>query len=274
MKLLLCIVLLTISKWVMSQEQLRVIKFEGCIQVIPSTRCLEKNDLLNLNDSICFVSSGDFAFVANAQGSWFTLRITDTTGISGGKIFSGILSNFLEQSIIDTTKSTTRGSGSSANLNLKQLIGQQRLTVIGDELHLTVNSRDYLLSPEKFMVADYKIDTNHISKRLGFREQVLRIQKKSLSDIYGEQKNLSSIKGIQLYFYEPETKNADLVVSFDLVFVTLDELFIEFNNVFQSVKDRGTREIYHALEHYFNTCYGLTDPTMLKSSIEEFLSKK
>jgi|GEM_PF-6941669 hypothetical protein len=273
MKLLIILTLVAFSSWVEAQNNYRVLKTEGCIGIQKAENCLTKNSQIGAKDSICFHQIKDFAVLMDDKGGWFTLKLLDTTGFLPEKISWKKVSEIISPNVVDTNKLATRGTA-SIGVSIKELFGRKRFTVIGDEARLNVNSREFALSKDKFFVFEYTLDTFKIAKRLGFREQVVRIQKNNLTELNGSNFNQSKIENVHLYYYEPQSKNAELITNFDLLFVTTENLYAEFDEVYNYLPEKNNQKTYSALEHFFNTCYGITEPKMLKNTIENYIEKK
>jgi len=273
MKLLIILTLVIFTSFVEAQNNYRVLKTEGCVGIQKADNCITKNSQIGNHDSICFHHMKDFAVLMDEKGQWFTLRLLDTTGFLPGNISWQKVSEIIRPNLVDTNKLATRGTSQMGN-SIKELFGSQRFTVIGDEARLSVNSREFIVSKDKFFVFEYTIDTFKVAKRLGFREQVIRIQKNNLSELNGTNFDRSKIENINLYYYESQSKNAELITKFDLLFVTTENLYAEFDEVYGYLPEKSNQKTYSALEHFFNTCYGVTEPKMLKQTIESYIEKK
>ncbi len=272
MKIILLIAFAFAGGLCLAQETFRVVKTEGCLKFIYSDTCLKKNDVLSLTDSIVFASPDHFAVLMDTADQWATLKVKDTVGYSQGRKLVFAASGILEQNRVDTTRTTRGKSGEKGSF--KDLFGDDRFAVIGDEARLNISSREYPLNKEKYFVFDYTIDTLKIAKRLGFKEQVVRIQKNSLCEFEGQDLSRQRIDNVNLYYYEPLTKAAELLASFDLVFISEEELFTDFGEVVYNLSERKKKNLqtlYNALELYFYTYYGKTDPAALKATIEKYI---
>lgn len=272
MKFILLLTFVFAGGLILAQETFRVVKAQGCLKLRYSDTCLKKNDVLSLADSIVFGSPDDFAVLMDTAGEWATLKVKDTIGFSQGRELIFVASGILQQNRIDTTRTTRGKSGEKGSF--KDLFGDDRFAVIGDEARLNISSREYLLNKDKYFVFDYTIDTLKIAKRLGFREQVVRIQKNRLCEFEGQEIPLQRIDNVNMYYYEPLTKAAELLASFDLVFISEEELFADFGEVVYNLSERKKKNLqtlYNALELYFYTYYGKTDPAALKVTIEKYI---
>lgn len=276
MKNIIIVFFFTLPFTISAQKQWQIFKIQGCIKVAAEKSCLEKNSFIMATDSLYFSNPDDMAVVTDTSGEWLTLRAIDTTGYFEGRHLIYLASELIISNIADTIKHATRGKTSQIPATTKDLFGNERFTLVGDEARLTVSSREYALSKEKFLVFDYAIDTFKISKRLGFRDQVVRIQKNRLYELEDTVIEKPRIENVHLYYYEPATKNAELVTSFDLVFISEQDLFTDFDEVYERMPARKKNDpqlLFDTFELYFKTYYGNTDLAALKGLIEKYIQK-
>jgi len=130
---------------------------------------------------------------------------------------------------------------------------------------------------EEIFCLHYQLDTAKVSKRLGFRDQVIRIQKSRLNEFNGNVYDKSKIEGVNLYYYEPATKSTERIASFDLVFISMEQLNADFDDVYRTMPENAKKtpqELTKALEIFFVSFYGKTEPQSLKFAIDEYVAKQ
>ncbi len=259
-----------------SQNRYNTLKVEGCIKKDQSTDCLAAGAVLSGSESFKFDKPGSFAVLVGESGEFITIKPADTSGYTSGR---ELRFSFPESASTDKTTAegtAKRGISNQQVTNFNDFFGTVRFTVIGDEMRFGVSSRLYPISKDKFLVLNYKLDTSKVSKRLGFRDQVVRIQKSRINEINGNIYDQSKIEGVNLYYYEPATKSTERVATFDLVFVGIDQLYSDFDAVLKTLPDnkkKDPKELSAALESFFNSFYGKTEPQSLKFAIDEYVTK-
>jgi len=272
MKFAIAILLMLCSLLNVAQNNYRILKVEGCIKVMPSLNCISKQTILSGQEMLKFDSICCFAILMSSAGEIFSLKVPDT------------ISNFNKRELLFTFAETTetlnssqiRGSSSPQITNFEYFFGNSKFTVIGDEVRIGVNPLLFPINKKKFLVLHYNLDTFEVSKRLGFRDQVFRIQKNSLNEFQGMVFNKEKIESVCLYYYEPATKSSQLLATFDLAFISLQRLNDEFEYVYNQLPNKGTinaEELEHTFETFFENAYGKTETQSLHYVIDEYISK-
>ncbi|MHC1705690.1 MAG: hypothetical protein AB9846_17450 [Tenuifilaceae bacterium] len=261
---------------VSAQNSYNILKVEGCVKDVQSTSCLVKGSTLKGNETLNFDKPSTFAVLMNSTGELLTIKSPDTAGYSNGR---SLQFSFTEAASITKSdeKTTTRGTANQQITNFNEFIGKGRFTVIGDEARFGLSPRLYPVSKDKFLVLNYNLDTAKVSKRLGFRDQVIRIQKSRLNEFNGNVYDKSKIEGVNLYYYEPATKSTERIASFDLVFISMEQLNADFDDVYRTLPENAKKtpqELTKALETFFVSFYGKTEPQSLKFAIDEYVAKQ
>jgi hypothetical protein len=251
----------------------KVFKVSGCIHVNGAKDCMTTDQDLSYDDMLLFSSPLDFVLVINTDDEVLLAKAPDTTGFANGKelLFS------VKKSIQEPAKGEKRGEVSSKMVNnLGQYFGDARFTVIDEELQFTLNPRFATLSKDKYIVFNYVLDTMRVSKRLGFQDQVVRIQKDKLLEMGGKNYHVDFVRNVDVYVYTPANKDSKHICQFDLFFVSKENLFKSFSEVLLSLKKRTKRnqkEISNSLKSYFEFTHGYTDEQVLQKVVNEFIDK-
>lgn len=276
MRTILTIILIICCLTGLTQNSYKTIKVEGCVQNMVSPSCLKKGDLLKGDETLRFDKPGSFAVLVSSVGEVVTVKVQDTTK---NKTESGF--NFTFAEVVRTAKGTegetsTRGVANQQVTNFRDFLGEGRFTVIGDEARFGVSPRIYPVSKDKFLVLHYTLDTFKVSKRLGFRDQVIRFQKNRLTEIDGVDFDRSKIEGVNLYYYEVATKSTERIATFDLVFITPDQLISDFDEVYNTLPEKDKQkpqDLAKVLNAFFNSFYGKTEPQSLQFIIDEYVGR-
>jgi len=270
MKTITTLLLISFSLLVFGQNNYRVLKIEGCLKTELSTNCIEGGTFLAGNEIIKFDKPNSFAVLMNSTGELVTLRPTDTAGYSQGKELMFSFTNVAKSLTIPKEGESTRGTASQTVTNFTDFFGTLRFTIIGDEVRFGISPRLYPVSKDKFLVIHYNLDTSKVSKRLGFREQVVRIQKDRINEYNGNNFDKNKIEGVSLYYYQPSTKFTERLATFDLVFINADQLYSDFDAVYKTLPDKekkSPQELVAIFEAFFTSFYGKTEPQSLKFTI-------
>jgi len=265
-----------ISLLTVAQNNYRILKVEGCVKILPSSDCLNKDMQLNGDEKLNFDSIGSFAVLISQTGKIISLEPPDTAGFYNGRTLDFTFSEAEKAAKLPKEKGTSRGTEGMHVTHFNYFFGTSRFTVIGDEARFGVNAQLYPVTKDKFLVVHYKLGSEMVSKRLGFRDQIIRLQKKSLNEFQGKVYNQEKIDDISIYYFEPATKKTELLVTFDLVFINPEKLNAEFENVYNQLSNKEsikTEDLESTFNAYFENSYGKTEPESLQFAINEFISK-
>ncbi len=259
-----------------AQSNYRVVKVEGCIKIAPSTDCLSKDMRLKGDETFNFDSIGSFAVLMGQSGEILSIEPPDTVGFYNGRALDFSFAESIKSSKEPKKMGTTRGEMGLQVTHFNYFFGTSRFTIIGDEARFGVNPLLYPVTKDKFLVVHYKLDNIWVSKRLGFRDQEIRLQKNSLNEFQGKLYNKEKIDDITLYYYEPSTKKTELLVTFDLVFINQEKLYAEFSEIYNQLPNKETiktEDLEYTFASYFENSYGKTEPQSLQFVLTEFISK-
>jgi hypothetical protein len=276
MRVALLILLFFCALGMDAQKNYSTLKTEGCVKKIGTQDCLFTGIELSGTETLFFENPESFAIVMDPSGKLLKLRPLDTTNFHKGRElqFSFVDAASPGQFIPD--ESMNRGNQNLLVNNMSSFFGTSRFTLIGDEARFQVNPNIYPVTKDKFFVLHYQLDKAKVSKRLGFRDNMIRIQKKSLFESFGTISPQDKIEGVRLYYYEPATKSSELLATFDLFFTDPEQLYSEFKNLHLKLANKESKtkeELTNIFEIYFYESRGKTVPQSLSFTIDEYLNK-
>jgi hypothetical protein len=276
--LLLILLVITGSLNLWAQKKFTILKINGCVKVLNSDNCLAEGDVLYGNETFKFDNQAQpgSAIIMDQSGEILILKQNDVKSASSN---NGLVLSFADaayKSRINEDEYMSRGNPDLTVNNIGSFFGASQFTIIGDEARFSVNPRIYQISKEKYFVLHYKLDTIKISKRLGFRDQTIRIQKNRLLELDGKILPIDKIEDAKLYVYEPAKKTSELLATFNLYFLDAEKLNMEFKNLYLKLADKEnkqSKDLIGIFEIYFYESYGKTVPQSLKYTIDEYLAK-
>ncbi len=161
------------------------------------------------------------------------------------------------------------GDSDKAVDNLRDYFGRKNFFVIGDKLSVVLDGKVYPLNNDKFIVFYYKINGEQVSKKIGFDNGKLVLEKKKLLHSGENVHKSDTITDVQVYQYEISTKHSEYITKFNLCFIAKDELVEKLTTAKGFVQDQGLepKEIKEYLWEFFGDEFGKTDGTVLDKII-------
>lgn len=157
--------------------------------------------------------------------------------------------------------------------DLKAYFGSDKFSVIGSKVTIPVSSGTYQIDENKFIVFYYRVNNNPVSKKIGYEQNALMVEKdKLLSTSSGDIKS-SEIPSVAVYLYEKNTRSSEEITKFDLVFVEQEVLTNEFYTILpilrrQNMSNDNIKK--YLIEYYFDF-YGATDSRTIKLFVDQLV---
>jgi hypothetical protein len=252
-----------------------VIKLEGSVTNLNSGKILAPGDIVQASDRLAFESTNSSIIAIGDNRVKYILRMPKGENVDKTDLV--LIASQSATAIKSRNAFKTRAFNPDQKevVDLKQYFGNDRFSIIGDEVKVTLSEQKYPLSNDKFIVFYYKVKDKPVSKKLGFDQQTINIEADKLKEVKGEIIDANEIEGVMVYEYEMPTKNYQEITSFNLLFVKNADLEKEFNTIIpilrnQKMDDKGIKEY---LVDYYVDFYGLTDSKALSSFIDGVLKK-
>lgn len=252
--------------------QYHVVQVRGEIKNVETGNDIERGDKISASDMLKFVSAQSMALVINTNGK-YSVQLPIEAGIDGQD--QGVSVESAISPIRSRNQISTRGFDAQKDRidNLKAYFGSTSFAVIGDSLTVFLQEDMYPLNNSKFIVFYYTLNGTEISKKVGFNNQHLIIEKEKLFESKGEKFNGDLIPKMEVYKYEVASKDSEKITECDLKFLNKQDLASEFSEIISFMKQEGKTDeaIKTYLGDYFIDVYGDTDQEQLKKFIEELI---
>lgn len=244
-----------------SVELFLITKVKGVIIKQKDGNVLKRGDRILSTDQLKFVTPKAFAIALTPKRQKYYLRAVEQKG----QILTVLASkvpikekNYLSTRAIVTNKPVT---------DLYQYLGDETFTVIGDELHLKLNRRNYTIDSLRPIVLKYNYeDTLYQTK---YSDDQFVINKNDLKGIEeGNEKFVEKVEISQLII--PANLNKE-ITWIDFKFVEEKSLTDELRTIMDLMKTDGATddEMKQFLREYFRDVYGKTDAFYLQTFIDK-----
>lgn len=243
-----------------------VIQINGDIFNVTQSSELSQGNSFEEEDNLNF-KENSFAYVISNMRKKYMLR-TPNIESSNADIFSS--ANLALTPIRSRGQLSTRGAVSETGVkDFKTYLGIENFNVIGDLLEIPLDKSRYPLNNDEFIVFHYNINDNKVSKKVGFNNQVLKIEKEKLKNSKGNLLNTDTIQSIGVYKYQPLTGESELLTEINLCFINPNKLKAELETILPilSGQNMTPKEIDDYLKQYVIDIYGNMDDNQLDSFI-------
>ncbi len=244
-----------------------VIQINGNIFNVTQSAQLLQGNSFEAGDRLNF-NQNSFAYVISNYRKKYMLR---TPNIESGDadIFSN--AKLALSPIRSRGQLSTRGAVSETGVkDFKTYLGVENFNIIGDRLEILLDKNRYPLNGEEFIVFYYTINGKKISKKVGFQNQVLKIEKEKLQISKVDTLHADTIPSLSVYKYMQSTGNSELITEINLSFLNPIKLKKELEIINPILKNQNmtSKEIKEYFEQYIIDIYGNIDDNQLSAFIE------
>jgi hypothetical protein len=159
--------------------------------------------------------------------------------------------------------------------DLRTYFGNDKFTIIGDKVSVPIDPNNYPIDENKFLVFYYRVNNNPVSKKLGYINNNILIEREKLVNTKAGTITQNEIPSVAVYLYERNTRTSEEITKFDLSFVDEETLINEFMTIIPIlVKQKmGKDDIKKYLIEYFYDFYGATDSRSIKMFVNDLVDK-
>jgi hypothetical protein len=260
-----------------ANEFYHIIKVDGTIVNTSTGKNLIPGDNIKPTDRLEFKSPYATALVISNTRGKFTLKMPENKDLFDNKGDSKLLA--MADNAVSPIDSrgmlATRGIGLAEVKDLKTYLGADNFYLIGKTLSVKLNKTVYPLNDNQFLVFTYNLKNQNQSKKIGYSNQYLNIDRDALIKAPEDLQQGNALKEVQVYKVDKAANKNDLITKFNLVFLDEEKLKQEFDVIIPFLKDQSMDRLHviDYLKGYFNDVYGNTDTDVLFLTINKEVSK-
>lgn len=243
-----------------------VIKVNGGIFNVTQSSELSQGNSFVDEDNMNF-KQNSFAYVISNMRKKYMLR-TPNIESDDADIFSS--ANLALSPIRSRGQLSTRGAVSETGVkDFKTYLGIENFSIIGNQLEIPMDESRYPLNNEEFIVFHYDIKDAKISKKVGFNNQVLKIEKEKLKISNNNTLHSDTIQSVSVYKYKPLTDDYELITEINLCFLDSNTLKQELETILSIIKGDSMTpdDVEEYLKQYVIDIYGNMDDNQLDAFI-------
>ncbi len=269
MKNILILIFVTFHLAVIAQtgeSVYNVIQINGNIFNVTQSTNLVQGNAFEGQDKLNF-KKNSYAYVVSDMHKKYMLR-TPSIESQDADIFSN--AQLALSPIRSRGQLSTRGAVSTTGVkDFKTYLGIDNFNVIGPLLEIPMDSNRYPLNDKQFIVFYYEINNHKVSKKVGFNNQVLRIEEDKLKASKGEVLTQDTIKDLSVYQYNPSTGESNLITEINLCFIDPFKLKSEMETLIPVLQKQNMSkpDIIEYLKQYVIDIYGNLDENQLNAFV-------
>jgi hypothetical protein len=246
-----------------AQDTYNVTRVNGNVSFVKSGKLIKPGDVLNPSDQVKFENLDAYVITINQKMARFVLKLNPPQANAAKQTQN------LTATVKDIALVTKRRSLMAVRFNpnekevtdLKNYFGTDKFSIIGDSIGIVLNSSQYPLTDNKFIVFRYKVNSALYPKKIPFDQQTIKIHKNGILNTKIGVINGNEIPELAVYICEKTPPSSREITKFTLVFVDKENLKNEFKTILPILKRQKMNDeaIKKYLIEYYYDFYGATD---------------
>jgi len=264
----LSILLIALLSAFQTDNLYNIIKVNGQIINTSTGKSLSAGDKVRPNDQLQFDSRLSSALAISSSRGKFSLKVPEGSDAFSDSKLLAVADNAVSP-IKSRNQLSTRSIGNGLVKDLKSYFGADEFTIVGNTLNLKLDPDIYPLNENNFIVFSYMQDGKQVTKKIGFTDQQIKIEKDKLLVNVTD----PHLVGVIVYQYNKTSNSPVEITKFNLNFVEADNLMKEFKavvDVLNGMKLQKEDKTKY-LTDYFVDIYGQTDQSQLSQLVNQSL---
>jgi len=270
---LLVVLLLAISVNVQAQESFIVTRINGVVTNNKTGTQLKAGDVLQPSDKVTFDSFDSYVISIGQNMGRYMIKLHEPPAPETIQQLSAMVKDIAVPTKRRSLMAERYRPDETAVSDLRSYFGNDKFTIIGDNIAVPINPQSYPIDENKFVVFYYRVNNNPVSKKIGYDNTTLFIERDKLVNTNAGVITQNEIPSVAVYLYERNTKTSEEITKFNLAFVDKETVTNEFMTIIPIlVKQKmGKDEIKKYLIEYFYDFYGATDSRSIKAFVDELV---
>lgn len=269
---LLAILLVMTATQVSAQENYIVTRIKGKVVNYKTGTSLQAGDILQPEDKVTFDTFDSYVISINQNMGRYMIKLHEPPAPESLQLTAVVKDIAIPTKRRSLMAERYKPEQSEVN-DLREYFGEERFSVIGDDVEIPIDPASVKIDDNHFLVFYYRVNNNPVSKKIGYDQNTVKIEKDKLLSTSAGVISTDEIPAVSVYLYEPSTRTSDKITSFDLVFVNPDELTKEFQTILPILRKQNmdNNAIKKYLIEYFYDFYGATDSRSIKNFVDKLV---
>ncbi|MGD9976851.1 MAG: hypothetical protein AB7S54_02835 [Bacteroidales bacterium] len=267
------IILLMLGTSAFAQENYIVTRINGKVVNFKTGTQLKAGDVLESTDKITFDNFDSYVISISQSMGRFMIKMHEPPTPDALQQLTVMVKDVAVPTKRRSLMAERYRPDETAVNDVKAYFGSDKFSVIGNQVTIPVNSSTYQIDEDKFIVFYYRVNNNPISKKIGYEQNALLIEKDKLLNTSSGDITSNEIPGVAVYYYEKNTRTSEEITKFDLLFVDQAALASEFFTILPILRrqNMGNDDIKKYLIEYYYDFYGATDSKTIKIFVDQLV---
>lgn len=268
---LLIVALLCVNIHALAQETYTVTRVKGGAVNARTGTSVKTGDVLQSDDKLTFENFDSYLISINQNMGRFMIRLHEPQALDEASKFTAYVRDIATPTKRRSLMAERYNPNQTTIGDLRAYFGASKFSIIGNTIQIPVDTKTYTINEDKFVVFSYRVNNNPVTKKLGYQNDTLVVEKDKLVVTKSGNITTDEIPSLSVYLYEGSTRSAEQITKIDLMFVEQQVLINEFNTIIPILNRQkmGKDDIKKYLIEYYYDFYGATD----SKSIKEFVDR-
>ena len=256
-----------------AQDTYTVTRVKGGAMNSQTGVSIKSGDVLTPDDKLIFENFDSYIISINQGMSRYLIRLHEPQALDEGSKLTAYVRDIATPTKRRSLMADRYNPNQGSVKDLKSYFGGDRFSIIGSDIEIPVDPTAYTIDEDKFIVFSYRVNNNPVTKKVGYQNDTLLVEKDKLTVTKSGNVTSDEIQSLSVYLYEGSTRSAEQITKFDLVFVDPIALINEFGTILPILRrqNMGNDEIKKYLIEYYYDFYGATDSKSIKDFVDRFV---
>lgn len=253
-----------------AQENYTVTRVKGGAINSRTGVSVKSGDVLESSDKLTFENFDSYIISINHSMDRYMIRLHEPQSLDEATKYTACVKDIATPTKRRSLMTERYNPNQSTISDLKTYFGGDKFSIIGSDIQIPVDETSYKIDDDKFIVFSYRVNNNPVTKKIGYTNDTLLVEKDKL--VVTKSGNITSdeIPSITVYLYEGSTRSAEQITKFDLIFVDQAVLINEFSTILPILRRQNMNndDIKKYLIEYYYDFYGATDSKTIKEFVD------
>lgn len=270
---ILALLLVMMAATAIAQDSFIVTRIKGNVVNYRTGTALRAGDVLQPSDKVTFDNFDSYVISIGQNMGRYMIKLHEPPAPDAIQQLTAIVKDVAVPTKRRSLMAERYRPNESMVEDLGSYFGNDKFSVIGNEVLVPVNPDKFQLNDSRFIVFYYRVNNNPVSKKIGYEENALKIEKDKLLNTSAGTITNAEIPNVAVYRYESNTHSSEEITRFNLIFVDKEQLTNEFLTILPILhrQNMGKEDIKKYLIEYYYDFYGVTDSRSIKQFVDNLV---
>ena len=270
---ILALLLVMMATTAIAQDSFIVTRIKGNVVNYRTGTSLRAGDVLQPSDKVTFDNFDSYVISIGQNMGRYMIKLHEPPAPDAIQQLTATVKDVAVPTKRRSLMAERYRPNESVVEDLGSYFGNDKFSVIGNEVLVPVNPDKFQLNDSRFIVFYYRVNNNPVSKKIGYEQNVLKIEKDKLLNTSAGTISNDEIPNVAVYRYESNTHSSEEITRFNLIFVDKVQLTNEFLTILPILhrQNMSKDDIKKYLIEYYYDFYGVTDSKSIKKFVDDLV---